>query len=278
MNDNPYLPLKAEILEITQETISDLDVKTYTLRFAGDRKIDFMPGQFVEFSVPGTGEAPFGFASNPLKNDVIEISIKRTGSLTDVIHTLKVGDSVFVRGPFGNTFPVETFEGSNILYIAGGIGLAPLRPLILYMLDETNREKYGKIEMLIAARSPRDFIFYRDYEIWRGMKDTEITLTIDNDESGWNERVGFPHNLVAEMSFDMEKTYVVICGPPIMIKFVTQKLIEMGMQKERIYTTLEMRMTCGVGNCGKCNIGHKYVCIDGPVFNLAELDGMPDEY
>ena len=278
MIGNPYLPMKAEILEIIQETTSDLDVKTYKLKFANDYKIEFMPGQFVEFSVPGTGEAPFGFASNPLRNETIEISIKRTGMVTDVIHALKVGDSVFIRGPFGNTFPVKELEGNDILYIAGGIGLAPLRPLITYMFEDVNRDRYGAIKMLIAARSPRDFIYFREYETWRGMKDTELTLTIDNDEEGWPERVGFPHNLVAEMSFDMERTYAVLCGPPIMIKFVSQKLIEMGMPTSRILTTLEMRMTCGVGNCGKCNIGHQYVCVDGPVFSLAELEGMPGEY
>ena len=278
MNANPYLPLKAEILKIIQETTSNLDIKTYRLKFAGDYKIEFEPGQFVEFSVPGMGEAPFGFASNPLENDTIDITIKRTGTLTEVIHSMKEGDPVFLRGPFGNTFPVEKFEGNDILYIAGGLGLAPLRPLITYMLSGQNRDRFGEIRMLIAARSSKDFVYFREYEEWRGIPDTEITLTIDNEESGWNEKVGFPHNLVAEMSFDFAKTYAILCGPPIMIKFVSQKLIEMGMPLDRIYTTLEMRMTCGVGNCGKCNIGHKYVCIDGPVFSLAELGEMPNEY
>ena len=278
MIENPYLPMKAEILEIVQETTSDLDVKTYKLKFAGDFKIEFMPGQFVELSVPGTGEAPFGFASNPLRNETIEISIKRTGTVTDVIHALKEGDAVYVRGPFGNTFPVKELEGNDILYIAGGIGLAPLRPLITYMFEDVNRDRYGSIKMLIAARSSKDFIYFREYEEWRGVKDTELTLTIDNEEEGWNERVGFPNNIVAEMSFDMERTYAVLCGPPIMIKLVSQKLIEMGMPIGRILTTLEMRMTCGVGNCGKCNIGRRYICVDGPVFSLAELEEMPGEY
>ena len=278
MNENPYLPLKAEILNIVQETTSDLDIKTYELRFADGYKMQFMPGQFVEVSVPGKGEAPFGFASNPLKNDTLELSIKRTGTLTEAIHALSVGDPLFIRGPFGNTFPVDRLEGNDILYIAGGLGLAPLRPLITYVFDEANRDKYGKIKMLIAARSPQDFIYFGEYEEWRKQKDTEVTLTIDNEVPGWPERVGFPHNLVAEMSFDLDKTFAVLCGPPIMIKFVSQKLLEMGMAPDRILTTLEMRMTCGVGNCGKCNIGHKYVCIDGPVFSLAELEQMPNEY
>ena len=278
MKENPYLPMKAEIVDIIQETSSDLDIKTYVLKFAAGRKIEFMPGQFVELSVPGIGEAPFGFASNPLKNETIEITIKRTGRLTDAIHSLKTGDAVFIRGPFGNTFPVETFRGNNIVYIAGGLGLAPLRPLITYVFEEVNRNQFGNINMLIAARSSADFVYFREYQQWRKIKDTELTLTIDNAEPGWNEKVGFPHNLVAEMSFDFARTYAILCGPPIMIKFVSQKLIEMGMPLDRIFTTLEMRMTCGVGNCGKCNIGHKYVCVDGPVFSLAELGEMPSEY
>ena len=279
MNTNPYLPAKAEIIDIIQETTSaDLDVKTYRLKFADGRAMDFMPGQFVELSIPGVGEAPFGFASNPLIKDFIEITIKRTGSLTDVIHMAKVGDNFWIRGPYGNTFPIEKIEGHDILYVAGGIGLSPLRPLITYVFDDSNRDRFGKVNMLIAARSSKDFSYFYEYGQWRGMKDTGIMLTIDNPEPDWNERVGFPNNLVSEIDFDMDKTMVVICGPPIMIKLVTSKLMEMGMPKDRILTTLEMRMTCGVGKCGKCNIGHRYVCIDGPVFSLAELDEMPKEY
>ena len=278
MNQNPYLPMKAEIIEVIQETKSDLDIKTYRLKFLNDYKLDFMPGQFVEFSVPGIGEAPFGFASNPLENDVIEITIKRTGVLTEAIHSLQVGNHVFIRGPFGNTFPVEKMEGSDILYIAGGLGLAPLRPLITYIFDEGKRGKYGKIKMLIAARSSSDFVYFDECRGWRNKKDTEVTMTIDREEPGWEENVGFPHILVGEMDFDLAKTYAVLCGPPIMIKFVSEKLLEMGMPKDKILTTLEMRMTCGVGKCGKCNIGHQYVCIDGPVFSLEELANMPNEY
>ena len=279
MNTNPYLPSKAEIVSIVQETTSaELDVKTYKFRFVNGGVMEFMPGQFVELSIPGVGEAPFGFASNPLVKDYIEISIKRTGSLTDEIHKLKEGDFAWIRGPYGNTFPTEKIEGNDILYIAGGLGLAPLRPLITYVFDESNRGKFGKVQMLLAARTSRDFIFFNEYAEWRKMKDTEITLTIDNPEDDWPEKVGFPHNLVADMEFNIPKTIAVLCGPPIMIKFVSQTLMEMGFPQDRILTTLEMRMTCGIGKCGKCNIGHKYVCIDGPVFSLAELDEMPGEY
>ena len=279
MNTNPYLPAKAEIVDIVQETTSpDLDVKTYKLKFVNGQTMDFMPGQFVELSIPGVGEAPFGFASNPLVKDSIEITIKRTGSLTEVIHMAKVGDYFWIRGPYGNTFPIDMIEGHDILYVAGGIGLSPLRPLITYVFDEANRDRFGKINLLLAARSSKDFSYYYEYQQWREMKDTEVMLTIDNPEPGWGERVGFPNNLVAEIEFDMDRVMAIICGPPIMIKLVSSKLMEMGLPKDRILTTLEMRMTCGVGKCGKCNIGHQYVCIDGPVFSLAELDEMPNEY
>lgn len=278
MSDNPYVPAKAKILSVTQETGSDLDIKTYRLQFSGDYQMNFMPGQFVELSIPGVGEAPFGFASNPLEKEYIELTIKRTGVLTDAIHALRAGDSVWIRGPFGNTFPIERIEGHDILYIAGGLGLAPLRPLITYVFDDGKRDAFGKINMLIAARSSGDFIYYSQYDEWRKKKDTSVTLTIDREEPGWTEKVGFPHNLVAELPFDREKSVAVLCGPPIMIKSVAGKLQEMGMSPDRILTTLEMRMTCGIGKCGKCNIGHQYVCVDGPVFSLAELDEMPDEY
>jgi sulfhydrogenase subunit gamma (sulfur reductase) len=275
---NPYLPQKAEIVEIIQETTSDLDIKTYKLKFTDGHKMDFMPGQFVELSIPGVGEAPFGFASSPLNTEYIDLSIKRVGYLTEAVHNLSPGSAVWIRGPFGNTFPVKDMEGSKILIIAGGLGLAPLRPLILYMLDNQNRDKYLGIKMLLAARSTGDFIYRREYDQWEKAKDTKIIKTIDNPEDGWDGKVGFPHNLIGEMDIDINNTYAVLCGPPIMIKFVSAKLVELGMPREKILTTLEMRMTCGVGKCGKCNIGHQYVCIDGPVFNMAQLSEMPNEY
>lgn len=276
--NNPYLPQKAELMEVIQETSTDLDIKTYKLKFANGGKMDFMPGQFVELSIPGVGEAPFGFASSPLNSEFIELSIKRVGLVTEALHCLKAGSAVWIRGPFGNTFPVKEMEGSKILIIAGGLGLAPLRPLILYMFDRQNRDKYGDIQMLLAARSSGDFIYRREFKEWENVERTSITRTIDRPEEGWDGRVGFPHILVSEMDIDTANTYAVLCGPPIMIKFVSTKLVELGIPKEKILTTLEMRMTCGVGKCGKCNIGHQYVCIDGPVFSMAGLSEMPGEY
>ena len=276
---NPYLPMKARITEIIQETFSpDLDVKTYRIKLEDDKVMDFLPGQFVEFSIPGVGECPFGFASSPLQKDYFDITIKRTGKVTDRIHALDVGANVWIRGPFGSTFPLELMENSSLLFIAGGIGLAPLRPFITYVLDERNRKKYGKVDMLLAARTAKDHCFTYDYPEWRATEKTTVLQTIDRDEPGWDGLVGFPNNLVKDMTLDFSNLYAVLCGPPIMIKSVQGALMEMGLPLERLYTTLENRMTCGVGKCGKCNVGNKHVCTDGPVFSMAELAGMPDEY
>jgi sulfhydrogenase subunit gamma (sulfur reductase) len=274
---NVYLPQKAVITDIIQETSSDLDIKTFRIELDGNSRMDFLPGQFVELSAPGIGEAPFGFASSPLEKGFIELSIKKVGLVTEALHNLKKGSVVWIRGPFGNTFPYEEMKGSNILFVAGGLGLAPLRPLILMMLNDGYRKSYTDFKMLLAARSSGDHIFMRDFDNWSKYC-SEFILTIDKPENGWSGKVGFPHDLLSGMKIDITKTYAITCGPPIMIKFVASKLAEMGIPADRIFTTLEMRMTCGVGKCGKCNIGHRYVCVDGPVFNMSQLSAMPNEY
>ena len=276
---NPYLPMKARIERIIQETSSpDLDVKTFKIKLFSEESFEFLPGQFVEFSIPGFGECPFGFASMLQDDRCFDITIKRTGKVTNRIHALDEGSNVWIRGPFGNTFPLEKMEGSDLFFVAGGIGLAPLRPFIQYVLNPGNRNKYGKVNMLLAARSSTDHCFTYDYDTWRTIGDTTIQQTIDRDEPGWTGLVGFPHNLIRDMTIDFSNCYAILCGPPIMIKAVQGTLTEMGMPLDRLYTTLEMRMTCGVGKCAKCNIGHQYICIDGPVFSMAELSAMPNEY
>jgi NAD(P)H-flavin reductase len=235
-------------------------------------------GQFVELTVEGVGEAPFGFASSPLEKGYVEVTIKRTGTVTDALHRMSTGDHVWIRGPFGNTFPVKEMEGRNIMYIAGGVGLAPLRPLIAYVFDPSNRDRYGRIDMLLAARTPGDFIYRDQYDEWAAERDTRISLTIDRPADDWTGLVGFPHNLIADMDLAFDSTIFILCGPPLMIKAVAEKLHAKGCPKDRLITTMEMRMTCGVGKCGKCNIGRRYVCVDGPVFTLAELGEMPNEY
>jgi len=273
---NPYLPVRARLTDVVQETGSELDIKTF--RLAPEGGMDFMPGQFLELSLPGVGEAPFGFASSPMERGHIELCIRRMGALTGAVHDLEPGAFVFLRGPFGNAFPAEEMEGFDLLFIAGGLGLAPLRPLIACALDEKNRARYGDVRMLLAARSSADFIFRRDFADWEARAGQPILLTIDRPEALWAGRVGFPHQLAGEMGADPEKTYAVTCGPPQMIKAVTAALTALGFPPDRILTTLENRMTCGVGKCGKCNVGRRYVCVDGPVFRASELARMPAEY
>lgn len=276
-DNNPYIPIRAEIIEVIQETASlSQDIKTFILRPSST--LSFRPGQFVEVTVPGAGEAPFGFASSPHLTDTLQLCIKRTGYVTDSLHRLRAGDAVWVRGPFGNSFPFEEMFGYDLFFVAGGLGLAPLRPLIELIFLPENRAKYGKIDMLLAARTTNDFIFRYDYDRWASNPGTSLRLAIDNPEQGWDGLVGYPNVLIRDIPFDINNAYAILCGPPVMIKALSDALSEMGMPKDRILTTLEMRMTCGVGKCGKCNIGHRYVCVDGPVFSVEELEKMPGEY
>ncbi|MDR1539769.1 MAG: FAD/NAD(P)-binding protein [Clostridiales bacterium] len=276
--DSIYLPRAYLITDVIQETDGEVDVKTFRLAAKSGESLDFMPGQFVELTVPGFGEAPFGFASSPKNKDYVELSIKRVGVVTQAVHDLSPGDAVWLRGPFGNSFPVREMEGANILYVAGGLGLAPLRPLIDYVFHPENREKYGKTKLLSAARTPADFIYKYDVGRWKECRDFEIFQTIDAPYKSWEGRVGFPHELLKTMEILPDSLYAVVCGPPIMIKYTARALKELGVCESRIITTLEMRMSCGVGKCGKCNIGRRYVCVDGPVMRLSDLAQMPDEY
>ena len=237
-----------------------------------------MPGQFLELTVAGCGEAPFGFSSSPLEKDTIQLTIKRTGTLTDALHRLSEGDSVWLRGPFGNCFPIEAMEGRDMFFAAGGLGLAPLRPLIEYVIAPQNRSRFGRINMLFAARSGGDHVFTDDFDRWKSIRNVDLRLTIDREEEGWTGLVGFPHTLVESIPFSAENTAAALCGPPVMIKLLSAEFARLGVPAERIYTTLEMRMSCGVGKCGRCGIGRRYVCVDGPVFTMAQLASMPQEY
>ena len=282
MEKTDMLPHKAEILQIKQETETNLNIKTFRIQFQDNEvreNFNFKPGQFMMVTVYGLGEAPFGFSSSPTEKDYIEFSVKEVGLVTEALHNLKEGDEIGIRGPFGNGFPLESTEDKNIIFIGGGIGLAPLRSMINYVLDENNRDKYKKVQLLNAFRSPEDTLFCDDYEWWENSKDTLVKYTIDEPCEGWSKCVGYPHTLIEdELDYDLPDLRVFTCGPPIMIKFITERLQELGIEPEEIITTLEMKMSCGVGKCGRCNIGHYYVCKDGPVFTLEQLREMPDEY
>ena len=263
---------------VTDIRIDTPDVKTFRVVTPdGKKAFDHMPGQCAMLSIPGVGEAMFSITSSPTNTEFMEFSIKKCGCLTSWLHQMEVGQQITIRGPYGNHFPVETdLKGKDLLFIAGGIGLAPLRSVINYVRDK--RENYGSIQIIYGSRSKDDLVDYKEI-IDEWMKDTgiEVNLTIDREQEGWDGHVGFVPTYLKEIGFDTDKV-ALVCGPPIMIKFVLAGLQEMGFTKEQVYTTLELRMKCGVGKCGRCNIGSKYVCKDGPVFRMDEIDQLPDEY
>jgi len=268
--DNPLLPKNCRIIGINEETP---DVKTFRLQCAdGTKPFSPMPGQLAMLSIAGIGEAMFSITAQG--EDWIESSIKRVGLLTEALHEAGIGDRVGVRGPYGNYFPVESLKGKNLLFVGGGIGIAPVRSLILYVLN--HREDYGEIDVLYGSRTYVDLVFRDDlFDNWPKVLNTHIT--IDVEESSWKGHVGFVPSYLEEKGFSPENRACILCGPPIMIKFCLGALERMGFSKDNIITTLEMRMKCGIGKCGRCNIGSKYVCLDGPVFTMAELDELPDE-
>ncbi len=281
MKTENYMPHRAEIVDIIQETGKNLNIKTFHLRLQDDDKnvLEFEPGQFLMLTAYGVGEAPYGFASSPVNDEYIKVSVKKVGKVTTALHDMKEGDVVGVRGPYGNSFPVEKTRGRNIVFIGGGIGVAPLRSLMEYVLDPEHREEFGHVQMLHGFRSPDDMLYTYDHRRWEDAPNTLVKFTIDEHCEGWDGCVGFPHNLIEdELKCPMEDTIYYTCGPPIMIKAVIDRLTDFGIEPENIITTLEMRMSCGMGKCGKCNIGHHYVCRDGPVFSYRQLEEMPDEY
>lgn len=268
-------PQIAVVTAIRQDTG---DVKTFRVeKPEGGICFDYLPGQCAIISVPGLGEAIFSITSSPTNKDYLEFSIKRCGQLTDYLHEVEPGQEIAIRGPYGNNFPVEgALKQQNLLFIAGGIGLAPLHSVIDYAL--ANRANYGTIDIVYGARSKSDFVDYEELTTtWPQAADTNVHLTIDRPEEDWSGNVGFVPQYLKDLGFSTDKT-VLVCGPPIMIKLTLAALEAMGFAKNQVYTTMEMKMKCGIGKCGRCNIGSKYVCKDGPVFRCDELDELPDEY
>ena len=275
MNDN-ILPMLGVVTEIRVDTP---DIKTFRVEaLEGGKCFEHMPGQCAMLSIPGVGEAMFSITSSPTVKEYQEFSIKKCGCLTSWLHQMDVGQQITIRGPYGRPFPVDDeLKGKDLLFIAGGVGLAPLHSVINYVLDK--RDSYGKVDVVYGSRSKEDLLDLEEIQTrWMDPKnDIDVHLTIDRAQEGWDGHVAFVPTYVKELGFDPNKT-VLVCGPPIMIKFVLQALTELGFEKTRIYTTMELRMKCGVGKCGRCNIGDKYVCKDGPVFRFDELGELPNEY
>ena len=275
MTNEPLIPMIGVVTDIRRDTP---DVKTFRVEAPeGGKVFEHIPGQCAMLSIPGAGEGMFSITSSPTQKNYMEFSIKKCGCLTSWLHQMEVGQQIGIRGPYGNGFPVDTdFAGKDLLFIAGGIGLAPLHSVINYCRD--NRANYGKIDIVYGSRSMDDLVDYKEIlDEWCKEEGINVYLTIDREQEGWDGHVGFVPNYVKELGFDVNKT-AVICGPPIMIKFTLAGLVELGFEKSNVYTTMELRMKCGVGKCGRCNIGDKYVCKDGPVFRCDQLAEMPDEY
>jgi sulfhydrogenase subunit gamma (sulfur reductase) len=269
---NPYIPEIAEITNIKQET---WDVKSFQINLSSKSRdvFEYLPGQFLEISLFGVGEAPISITSSPTR-EVLEISVKRVGAVTECLHKAEVGDVIGVRGPYGNGFPLDKLNGKEVLFIGGGIGLAPLRSLINFMLDK--RERFGGISILYGARTPKDLVFRDELGSWAKKEDTDVHVTVDKKDSGWRGNVGVVPKLLERVNPDLEKTSAVVCGPPVMIRFTVKALKDMGFKDDQIIFTLERMMKCGIGKCGHCNIGSKYVCIDGPVFSYDEMKDVPE--
>ena len=272
-----YLPHRMEITKIIPETG---DTKTFHLQFLDSsvkERFSFLSGQFGEYSVLGEGEATFCISSSPTRPDHLEFSVKRVGRVTEALHQLNTGDIIGFRGPYGNFFPLDRLKGKDLLFIGGGIGLAPLRSLIQNVLD--HRLDYGEITILYGARTPQDLCFKYDLDSWAANPTVKMVTTVDAADGDWKGKVGLVPNVLQEMAPSPAKALAITCGPPIMIRYTLIALEKLGFTPPQIWTTLEMKMKCGAGKCGRCNIGPLYVCKAGPVFSLEEIRSfVSDEF
>ncbi len=278
--ENPYVPMPVEIIKIITE-VETKDIKTFRLAFVNkedEERFKYIPGQFAELSIFGKGESPIGIASSPTQKGYIEFTVQKAGAVTSALHEMEEGTLMGVRGPLGNSWPLEFLEGKNIVIVGGGFAFTTLRSLINYMIFEENRKRFGKITVVYGARSPGLLLYKDELEAWAKRGDIDLNVTVDKGDATWKGREGFVPTVCKEVAPSKEKAVTVICGPPIMIRFTLPVFFDLGFSKENIITSLEMRMKCGIGKCGRCNVGSMYVCKDGPVFSLAELDKLTKEY
>ncbi len=274
-NNNPYLPEVSTVLEVIRETGN---IMTFRVRFDDEEKMkafEYGPGQVGQLSIFGVGEATFVINSPPSCKEYLQFSVMLTGEVTAALHKLSAGDKIGVRVPLGQPFPYEDWKGKSVFFIGGGIGMAPIRTIMLHVLERA--DDYKDISLLYGGRSPADMAYSYELDSWLNHPKLKTTLTIDNPSDGWPHKVGLIPNILKEIAPSPDNCVAVLCGPPIMIKFTLAALKELGFADENIITTLERRMKCGIGICGRCNVGDKYVCVDGPVFSQAELNELPDE-
>lgn len=279
--NNPYLPYPVRIDSVVTET-EDRNLKTFKLVFLNpedEKKFSYMPGQFAELSIAGLGEIPIGIATSPTEEGFIKFTVNKVGKVTTHLHNMQAGEIMGVRGPLGNWYPWELLEGKNVVIIGGGFAFTTLRSSIVYMLDPKNRPRFGDITVVYGARSPGLLLYKEELAAWEARDDINMHITVDGtNDPNWKYNVGFVPAVTKQKAPSSDNAYAIICGPPIMIKFTLPVLTELGFPPDRIISSLEMRMKCGIGICGRCNIGAEYVCKDGPVFTLEQLAQLPNEY
>lgn len=271
---NPYRPWPARITSITQLTQKE---KLFEIRLIDEEVRNafvFEAGQFVELSIFGVGEAPISISSAPSKQGFIELCVRETGTVTGALHKKQCGDIVGLRGPFGRGFPFEEMKGHDVLLVAGGLGIAPLKSLINHIHDE--RHAFGKVTILLGARTPDEILFRRQFDMWKHREDFDLQMTVDHADDTWDGAEGLVTQLFERIEVNPDNTYGAICGPPVMYKFVFEEMRKKNLDAEKIFVSLERKMKCGMGMCGHCGVGHQYACVDGPVFSYWEAANLQE--
>lgn len=265
--NNPYRSIEAEVTDVITETPT---IKTVRMR--PKEEIIFATGQFIELTIPGVGEAPFTPSSRPSVKDLMEVTVMKVGKVTEKIHELQKGDIVGLRGPFGKGYPLDDFKGKEVLVVGGGCGFAPLRSL-MYSLFEMS----GEIKKFLfrgGCKTPKELVYRSETEQWAKRPDLDLKLTVDMGDGKWKGHVGLVTAILDNLDINCQKAIAVVCGPPIMMKFATIKLLDLGFAEKNIYLSMEKNMSCGIGKCGHCRIGTYYACKDGPVFTYDKIKGF----
>ena len=268
---NPYAPIPARLDEIIDETPT---IKTFVL--SPEEPVSFRAGQFVQITVPGLGEAPFTPSSSPYEKGFLEVTVLRTGCVTEALHKMQPGATLGVRGPFGKGYPLDKCNGKDVLIVGGGVGLAPLRSLIFALMGRL--DKVNRVVIKYGARTPGELMFRSFYADWAKQKNVAVEVTVDNASADWEGNVGVVTTLMKREFVDAANSLLISCGPGIMLKFVTKKALDLGFTPEQIYLSMNRRMSCGIGKCGRCNIGPYYLCKDGPDMCYADIQQYPNVF